>query len=211
MNIKKRVESGKKVRAKNSVPGVIYGSGIESVAIQAEYQDVMKSFNQYGRNMTFTIDLDGDEHIVYIKDIQTDYMNTNQITHFDLQKVSSTDTITSYVPLNLIGRDDRAKVGLVLTINLDEVEVEYQVGKGVSSIDVNLSGLEENESVHVSDIEVPEGITMLSDPDEVVASLTYVKEEELEEPTAEEDEILEVEAIKQGPAEDEDSFEDEEE
>ncbi|MEC9485384.1 MAG: 50S ribosomal protein L25 [Candidatus Izemoplasma sp.] len=210
MNIKKRVESGKKVRAKKSVPGVIYGSGIDSVAIQAEYQDVMKTFNQYGRNMTFTIDLDGDDHIVYIKDIQTDYMNTNQITHFDLQKVSSTDTITSYVPLNLIGRDDRAKIGLVLTINLDEVEVEYNVGKGVSSIDVDLSGLQENESVHVSDIEVPEGITMLSDPDEVVASLTYVTMEEIEEPTAEEDEVLEVEAIKQGPAEDEDSFEEEE-
>ncbi|MCF7925777.1 MAG: 50S ribosomal protein L25 [Candidatus Izimaplasma sp.] len=125
MNIKKRVESGKKVREQKSVPGVIYGKGIDSVSVQAEYQEVKKTFNQYGRNMTFNIALDGDEHIVYIKDIQTDYMNTNEIIHFDLQKVSSSDTITSYVPLNLIGRDDRAKVGLVLTINLDEVEVEY--------------------------------------------------------------------------------------
>jgi large subunit ribosomal protein L25 len=205
MNITKRVESAKKVREAKMIPGVIYGKGIESVSIKADQKELYKSIGDYGLNMTFTINLDGEDHIVYIKDVQTDYMNTNEITHFDLQKVSSDDTISSYVPLNLIGRDDRFKIGWVLTISLDEVEVEYNVGSGVSSIDVDLRGIGENDSVHVSDIEVPEGITMLTDPDEVVASLTYVAE--VEEPSEEEEEILEVESIKQGSVDEEEQEE----
>ena len=201
MKITKRVKPLKELRKEKYVPGVIYGKGIDSTPIQVEYLDLIKTFRQYGKNMTFEINFDGDKHIVYIKDVQNDYMKSDQLIHFDLQKVSSDDTITSYVPLHLIGRDDRRKIGFVLTINLDEVEVEYQVGSGVSSIDVDLSGLGENESIHVSDIELPEGITMLTDPDEVVASLVYVAE--VEEPDEDEEEVLEVESIKQGSTDEE--------
>ncbi|MCF7927309.1 MAG: 50S ribosomal protein L25 [Candidatus Izimaplasma sp.] len=217
MKVEKRNDKNKVIREQGLVPGVVYGSGIDPVSIQILETDVRQAYNKYGTSMTFTIDLDGDEHIVYIKDYQTDIMNHSHFLHFDLQKVSSGDTITSDVTLAFLNRDKVKVVGHVLTVSMDELEVEYHVGEGVSSIKVDVKDVTVDEPIYVRDIDVPEGITVLADPDAVVVSLATISEAEVETTTTEEgeideleaeDEFVEPEAIKQkSPDEDEDDEE----
>jgi large subunit ribosomal protein L25 len=82
---------------------------------------------------------------------------------------------------------------LVFTSNLDEVELEYQVGSGISHLDVDVSDLKENEPLHVSDLVVPKGTKILNDPNQIVCGLSQVKLEV--EATEDEEEGFLAEAV----------------
>ncbi len=198
MKLELRSNSAVKLRKQDVIPGVIYGKGIESTPIQVHYYEYfLKTLAEYGLSRTFPVTLGRKKHIVYFKEVQRDPMNVNRFLHFDLQKVAADDTITSDVVLHFLNREEIAKNNLILTFDTTEITVEYTVGEGVSSIEVDLAGMEVGDYVYVRDLEIPEGLEVLSDPDAVVAKLAYAKaQEEPEETTGEEVEV-EVEAIKQ--------------
>lgn len=192
MKIELRNKPVKQVRDNHNIPGVIYGHGIDSTSIQVSSQDLRKALHDYGTSMTFEVNLEGEKHLVYIKDLQTDFLHNYAPMHVDLMKVSSDDTITSDIPLNFLNRDGLTQAGEVLSFNLNEVHAEAQVGKGVMQLDVDLSILKEADGVYIKDIVVPEGITLLHEPDQLVANITAVAELEIEDTTEDEDDELEV-------------------
>jgi len=168
------------LRKAGLVPGVIYGKGIDPTPIQLDLKEITRAFHKYGSSMTFEITLGKEKHLVYIKDSQNDYLHNYSLTHVDLMKVSATDTITSYITLNFLHRDEVGIAGEVLSINLNEVEVEFTVGKGVSHIDVDLSPLKTTNAIHVRDLVLPEGLKINHSPEQIVANLTAVAEEKEE-------------------------------
>lgn len=176
MNFELRNVPLKQVRANHDVPGVIYGHGIDSTPIMVDDRELRKALSQYGTSMTFEISLDGTNHLVYFKDVQTDPLHNYAPVHFDLMKVTADDTITISIPLNFLHRDQIQRVGEVLSFNVTEVEADAKVGKGVNSLDVDLMILREQDVVQIKDIVVPEGITLLQDPDQLVANFTTVAE-----------------------------------
>lgn len=181
MNISLREGRVGPLRKNNLVPGVIYGKGIDPTPIQVDYHEITKAFHKFGNSMTFEVTLGKKKHLVYIKDTQADYLQNYRLIHVDLMKVSATDTITSDIALNFLHKDDVGEAGEVLSINLNELEVEFTVGKGVAHIDVDLSSLDEKKTLYVRDIVLPEGLKVNHKPDEIVAHLTAVQEEK-EEP-----------------------------
>lgn len=198
MKIQKRTEKGKKVRNFNTVPGVIYGKGIESTSITADANEFNKKFHEMGTSRTFEVSLDGDKHLVYIKEVQPLPANLHQARHFDLVKVSLDDTMISKIRVYFVNKEVVENKGLILNAVLDTIEVEYAVGKGVSQINLDVEHLEEHDVLHVSDILAPQGIKILSNLEDVVVSVSRPKEEIIEEEIVEdEEEIVEVEAIKQ--------------
>ncbi len=190
MKIEQRINPLKEVRKQKFLPGIFYGKGIESVPVQVNYQEFIKAYQKYRTNMTFSINLNNEEHIVYIKEVQVSVDNYLLLTHFDLLKVSSTDTIVSKMPLVFHNKDEASKGGFILNINLYEIEVEYLVGHGVSNIEVDLKDLTLETAFYVKDVVISEGITLLENPDEVVASLSRPALE-VEETTDEDLEVIE--------------------
>jgi len=180
MKINLREGRVNQLRKNDLVPGVIYGKGIDPTPIQIDSKEITKAFHKYGSSMTFEVTLGKDTHLVYIKDNQTDYLHNYSLTHVDLMKVSETDTITSDIALNFLHRDEVGIAGEVLSINLNEVEVEFTVGKGVSHIDVDLSPLKTKNALYVRDLVLPEGLKINHLPDQIVANLTAVAEEKEE-------------------------------
>lgn len=181
MNIEKRVNKLQEVRQNGFVPGVLYGKDFPSTSVQVPKLDFSKKLNEVGTSKTFSILLDGKKHIVYIREYQKTYMEQNSYMHFDLVKVSQDDTLQSNVSLHFIGKEIFNKSALVFTTNLDEVEVEYNVGSGISYLEVNVENLTEETPIYVKDLEVPEGNKVLNDPDQIVCSLsqpTEIKETE---------------------------------
>lgn len=198
MKLELRSNKAKKLRKMDIIPGVIYGKGIESTPVQVHYYDYfLKTIAEYGLSRTFPVTLGRKKHIVYFKEIQRDPMNVNRFLHFDLQKVTSDDTITSNVPLHFLNREAVDKNNLNLIFDTTEITVEYKVGEGISSLDVDLAGMEVGDYLHVKDLVIPEGLTVLTDGENIVAKLVFAQAHDEPEEVDPDAEVVEVEAIKQ--------------
>lgn len=195
MKIQLRTEKGNKVRNNNTVPGVIYGKGLVSTSITAVAAEFNKMFHTMGKSKTFEVELDGEKHLVYIKDIQPLPANLHSARHFDLMKVSLDDTMVSKVRVLFVNKDVVEKKGLLVQGVLDTIEIEYAVGKGISHLNLDVELMEEHDVLRVSDIKVPNGIKVLSNLEDVVVSVSQPKEVVLEEEVT--DEEAEVEEIEQ--------------
>ncbi len=209
MNITLRTQKGAVVRRDlNLVPGVVYGKEIEPTTIQADPLDLAKAVKQYGKNRTFKIKVDGKEHQVYIKDYTLNPIKQNEFYSFDLQKVTAKDKITADIPVQLLGRDKFGKSSpLLLQVITNAVSCEYPVGKGVNSLDLDVSALEEGDALYVRDLDVPEGYKVHTPEDTMICnvSIPTYKEEDEESETEEVVDPADVEAIKQDNDEEEEA------
>lgn len=197
MDIKLRIHKGSKVVSLQEIPGVLYGKGIETKSVKALRTEFIHCYLENGKSKTFEINLEGKKHLVYIKDLHTSHLNYNQVTHFDLLKVSLDDTIVSNVNLEMINSEAVKKKGLDLNVILHTLDIEYAVGKGISHLELDVSSLEENDSLLVKDIVLPEGVKILQDPKDVVVNAFMHREIIEEEETEAQDEVVEVEVINQ--------------
>jgi len=199
LDLIKRIKKGSKVVSLQEIPGVVYGKGIDTISVKAQRSEFISCYLENGKSKTFEINLEGKTHIVYIKDMHTSVVNYNQVTHFDLLKVSLDDTIVSNVNLDLLNAEAVNKKGLDLNIVLQSLDIEYNVGKGISHLELDVSSLEENDSLSVKDIILPEGVVILQDANDTVVS-AYLHRDIIEEEEVDE-EVVEVEVLKQNDEE----------
>jgi len=206
MKIEKRTKSLKDVRTEEKVPGVLFGKSIKPVSIQIDEKDLRDLYKENGKTKTFEVKLGRKKHMARIRGIQTDVINRNHFLNVEMQKVAEGDTIEANLPVYVIGREGIERQGIVVQTVSDTIAVEYEVGKGVSNIEVDVSGMEIGDSIHVKDLKLPEGIKVVDDADKMVINVleSEYDEEELETAAEEEIEDMEVEAIKQKSEEDED-------
>jgi len=197
MKVQKRTENIKEVRAANQVPGVVYGKSIEPTPIKADLKEFVDAYQEYGKSMTFELRLGGKKHMAYFKEVQVDPVRKNRVVHFDLQKISKTDTIAADIPVEIINRDNVEGRGLVVEQIADTVHTEFPAGAGISNFTLDVEGLEGNDTLTVADLDLPEDFKVLDPEDKILVGISYPQEEEeLPEEGAEEEEV-EVEAIKQ--------------
>jgi|AntRauTorcE11897_2_1112592.scaffolds.fasta_scaffold00001_523 large subunit ribosomal protein L25 len=192
MKIEKRTDKVNKIRREGFVPGVIYGKKIESTPIQIKEESLFKALKDYGKNTTFKVQLEDKTHQVYFQDLQENPLKAKDIIHFSLLKVTASDTITTEIPVNVMGKENIERKNLLLQLIHQTLEVEFPVGSGINTIDVDVSQLEEGDAVYVKDLEVPKGFKFSVDADEIVANVVVPK---MEEPEETDDEQTEPELI----------------
>jgi large subunit ribosomal protein L25 len=196
MKLEKRTESLKSVRESKKIPGVLFGKTIEPESIQIDEKEFKDAFKQYGLTQAFEVKLGRKKHQVYVKDVQRHHINHNEFLNVKLLKVMAGDTIKANLPINLLNREKIEKPGVIVQLLSDSVEVEYEVGQGVSHIDLDVGALQIGESLKVEDLNLPEGITLIDDPEKLVVNVSetkYVAEEDQEE--SEEADPMDVEII----------------
>ena len=198
MLFRSRTKKGSKVVSLQEIPGVLYGKGIETQSVKAQRSEFIHCYLENGKSKTFEVNLEGKKHLVYIKDLHTSVVNYNQVTHFDLLKVSLDDTLTSNVNLELLNTEAVKKKGLDLNIILSTLDIEYAVGKGVSSLELDVISLEENGSFSVKDLVLPEGVKVLQDPEDTIVTAYMHREIIEEDEELGEEEAAEPEVLKQG-------------
>lgn len=196
MKLERRTIKGSKLKGKGLTPGVLYGKGLDSVPVQVETKAFQKMYFSKGTSKTFEVTLEGKKHIVYIKETQSTYENHNIKKHFDLVKVSKDDTMTSKINLVFKNHEEVEKRGLIVQAVLSTIEVEYGVGSGISVLELDVTGMNDHDTLKVSDIVAPEGVTILADMDDVVVSISTPKEEVVVE-DEDAEVVTEVESIKQ--------------
>ena len=169
------------------MPGVIYGKDIDPIPIKVNMKDFRRTVKEaHGGVVFFKVILDdGEPFLAVLQDIQRDNV-TREVIHFDLHKIAETDVITVDVPIQYEGEPKGIKEGGVLEIVLHELEVEAPATKIPEAIVVDISDLGIDDTIHVSDLQLPEGVRTTHDPEEVVVTVTS-PEEEVEEVEGEEE------------------------
>lgn len=194
----------RRLRARGMVPLTIYGGEGEPIAAAAPLAELAAILRSgAGHNAIFTLEVDGvGPNEVMFLDRQIDPVRTRLI-HADLRRLVRGQEIEVSVRLELEGEPEGVREGEgVLEQLLREVEIRCRPSIIPDFISVDVSNLGAHEVLHVSDIKVDEGITILADPETAVATVAVVREEPVEA-VVPETEAVEPEVIGKGKKEDE--------
>lgn len=202
LTVEERNQTGKgyarKLRADGKIPAVIYGSGKEATSIQVVTRDAEKALAS-GESL-IDLDLAGTKRTVIVKEILRDPVRTT-LLHIDFHEIDLTKKLEVTVPLRIIGEDQRVNDGGVVAPLLWEVQVLCLPTDIPNALEVDVSQLEMDQSLTLGELELPEGIEVVGDPEEVVAKV------EMPQQVSDEGEEAEGEAAEEGaePAEAEQS------
>ena len=194
--VEKRSIVGKKVkriRGEGQVPGILYGPAIDPTPIQIDGVDLTRVLGRAGGSRLITLRIKGDRnpHITLARDVQRDVI-TRHLLHVDFQEVVLTETITSQAPIHLEGTPPIVSRGeAMVNQSLDTLEIEALPTDLLPFITIDISGLEDiDDAVFVRDLDLPDTVTILSDPDEIIVRIGHVlMEREPEEEEALEEEV----------------------
>jgi large subunit ribosomal protein L25 len=179
----------RRLRKQGLVPGVLYGRA-EPVAICVGERELRAALTTAaGSHAVLDVAIDGgSEHSAILKEFQRDRIR-GTITHVDLQEVRLDQPIQSAVAVTLIGEAIGAKEGGVLSQVTTEVHVEALPLEVPQHLEADVSELHIGGSIRLGDLHIPDGVTLLDDPDTVLATVTMPTREvepEVEEVEGEE-------------------------
>jgi large subunit ribosomal protein L25 len=204
LQAQERHERGKnaarRLRASGMTPAVLYGEGNEaggSTALAIPTRIVDYTLHHFGDNALYNIAIDGDTSTARVVDAQRDPVS-GLLVHVDFAPVNMTERIEITVPLHVTGDAPGVEEGGVLQQVAYEIQVESLPGDIPQEITLDVSGLGMNENLTLGDLTLPEGVTLLSESEEVAVTVTApteISEEEMEaagiveEPTDEEEAV----------------------
>lgn len=199
----------RRARAAGMVPVSVYGGEGGSVAALAPLRELAAILrSESGRNTIFTLDIEGiGASEVMFHERQIDPVR-GRLIHADLTRLVKGQKIEVTVPLHLVGepagvRDEQG----VLEQIIREIEIRCQPREIPDSIDADVSNLGVHDVLHISDLQVAEGIEILNLPETVIATVGIVKEEPVAAPVVEVEGPAEPEVIGKGKKEDEEGGE----
>jgi large subunit ribosomal protein L25 len=206
----KRTDTGKKVkklRRAGRVPAILYGGKLESLPISLDTRETTNTLNNVSGSTILTIDVEGEEHAALVREIQQDYIK-GDLLHVDFLAVSLEEKLRTNVSISLTGDAPVLEEYSALIVSgLDQIEVECFPQDLPEVIEVDISSLEElGAAIYLKDIPKIENVEFLSDPEELIAVASAIKEEveevvEEEEILEEAEEGVEPEVIEQGKKE----------
>ncbi len=158
--------AGKHLRAKGLIPGVIYGHGQEPEHIALSQHDLELALEKSAHVINFKVGAQEKQYLV--KDVQFDHLQKAPI-HVDLMRVDVNERVQVSVPIDFRGTPVGVAEGGSLLHVLSELEIECLVLQIPDAIRVRVDGLVMNQSLHVSEIEVPENVKVLNAPTDIVA------------------------------------------
>ncbi|HLD31690.1 MAG TPA: 50S ribosomal protein L25 [Patescibacteria group bacterium] len=203
--------TAEEVRTMGKIPGVLYGSGIETVSLAVDRLAFERLYGQAGESNLIDLVWEGEKGEpvkVLIQDLQYDPIKKN-IIHFDLRQIKMDEEMTANIPLRFVGEPPAVKeLGGTFETGLDEVEVKCLPRDLVGEISVDISKLATfADMIYVKDLPVPAGITIMANPDTLIAKVAAPLTEEqlkaMEEstPTSVEDVEVEKKGKEEVPAE----------
>lgn len=176
----------RRVRVQGLIPAVVYGAGKESVAVTVDPRVITKIlYSESGHNTIFDLTIEG---AGVTKAMIVDWQNEpikGKLLHIDLKRIAMDKTMRVSVTVQLIGVPTGVKnSGGMLSQVLHEVEIECLPTDIPGHIDVDVSNLEINGAIHISDLPHSDKIKFLGEEDALVAHVTVLKEEAVAEPVA---------------------------
>ena len=167
--------AARQARRDGLVPGVVYGGGSEPVAINLPYNALRKSL-QEGRFLStlFNLKVDGQDDVrVICRGVQRDVVK-DLPTHVDFMRLRQASKVNLFIPVEFI--DEAASPGIkrggVLTVVRQEIELVVTAGDIPEKVEISLAGLDINDHVSISMVNLPEGVKPTIARDFIIASIS---------------------------------------
>ncbi len=186
----RRTVLGKQVKAlrrQGLIPGIVYGPVVEeTVPVSVDFREFVKFYQRTGHSTLFDLRWEDGSQSVFIREVQNDPVKRTPV-HIDFFAPNLRRPVRALVPLVL--HNPPQLTAAVLTESRTDIEVEALPANIPSPIDVDASGLEQpGDAIRVGDLTMPENVTAVTDPGELLVLIEAVYAEPL---TAEEEEAAE--------------------
>lgn len=197
-------------RKADRVPGVVYGGGEDTVLVEVEVRLLAKAMEQQAFfSQIIQLQIDGESEQAVLRDVQRHPAN-ERVLHVDFMRVQADKPIQISVPLRFLNEENCIGVrqsGGNLSHNLIEVEITCLPAALPASLDIDVENLDLGQALHLSDLELPEGVTIVAlasggEHDTPVVSVQAPRGGLEEEEEGLEEELLEGEEETPGEGED---------
>ena len=167
--------AARRIRRDHKIPAVLYGHGTAPVHITLPGHDTMMALK--AANALLSIELDGESQLALAKDVQRDPIKPI-IEHVDLVLVRRGEKVTVDVPVRTEGE---ASPDTIVTLDSQTLQLLVDATRIPESITVSVEALPAGTQIHASDVVLPEGSELVSDPETLVVNVTAtISEEALE-------------------------------
>ncbi|MHC6204099.1 50S ribosomal protein L25 [Breznakiellaceae bacterium SP9] len=178
----------RRLRRSGRVPGVVYGRSGTAVSIDLDTREFVNGVKNISASTIVKVIVEGKESVdgkepiegksfdAFVKATQRNITN-GAVIHVDFYEVESGVLLRAKVSLHVSGNPVGVREGGVLEIPLHEIEVECFPKDLPERISVDISELRANQSMHVRDLQLAEGVKVVSGLDQVIALVKYTKEE----------------------------------
>ena len=167
LNAESRTDTGKgasrRLRHADKVPAIIYGGGKAPQSLTLSHNEVLRNLEHEAfYSHILSVKIDGSETRAILRDLQR-HPSKPRILHMDLQRISESEKLKTQVPLHFLGEEDApgVKGGGLVSHDLTEAAIECLPKDLPEFIEIDISALDIGESIHLSDLKVPEGVTLL--------------------------------------------------
>jgi large subunit ribosomal protein L25 len=162
----------RQLRLSGQIPAVIYGHAREAQSLTLNARDLDKMLEHIQAESTvIEVTVGGRTSKTLIREIQR-HPFKRQILHVDFQELVAGEKVTVNIPITLVGIPEGVRLGGgVLDQTMREVEIEVDPSNIPDHIEYDVTSMVIGDSVHVSDLKVPEGVEVLDDPESSVAVL----------------------------------------
>jgi large subunit ribosomal protein L25 len=199
LEAKQRSGSPAALREQEMIPAVYYGAGKDAVSIAVPAKEFIKVYKEAGENTAVILTIGGEKISTIIHDLQRNPVS-GDVMHVDFMIIDMKKEIEVAIPLEFTGVSEAEKGGLGTVVkSIHEVEVRALPNDLPHSFEIDITGLATLEDqIHVKDIKLPKGVTMITDLEEVVASVAHFVEEVEEAPVVD---LSAIEVEKKGKTE----------
>jgi large subunit ribosomal protein L25 len=173
-----RTEFGKgaarRIRRAAKVPAVIYGHGNDPIHVTLPGHDTMLAIKHGGANAVLNIEVDGKVQLALTKQVQADPIK-GFLEHIDFVAVKKGEKVTVEIPIVTVG--EAAKETFV-QVESNVVTLEAEATHIPEHIEVSVEGAEAGTQIHASELTLPQGSTLVSDPEQLVVNVTQAQSAE---------------------------------
>ncbi|MGJ8691341.1 MAG: 50S ribosomal protein L25/general stress protein Ctc [Thalassotalea sp.] len=151
--------ASRRLRHANKVPAILYGEGQEPVSLTLAHNKVWRAQQEEAfYSHVLTLNVDGKPVECLIKDMQR-HPYKNVVMHLDFLRIDATHAIHTNVPVHFINEEAVAKTGATVAHHVTEIAISCLPGKLPEFIEVDVANLEVGQTLHLSDVTFPEGVT----------------------------------------------------
>jgi large subunit ribosomal protein L25 len=180
LSAKYRQKSGsaesRRMRRGGRIPAVLYGRTGKAVSLDLDAMEFVRSTKNISESTIVKVETDDKSYDAFVKNTQRNIIDGN-ILHVDFYEVESGVVLRARVSLHLHGNPIGVREGGNMENPLHEIEVECLPKDLPERIEIDISGLKVNQSLHVRDIPLAEGVKLISAADQVVALVKFAKAE----------------------------------
>lgn len=163
----------RKLRSAGQIPAVVYGHGeaTRSLSLNAHELELLLK-KVHVENTVIELDIEGSSAIkTLVREVQV-HPSRGNLIHVDFYQIHAGERIQVQVPIHFIGTPVGVKGGGMLQHTMDELDIRCSAENIPERIDVDVSAMSIGDSVHVSDLAIPDGVEVLDAPDRSVCSVT---------------------------------------